>query len=280
MAAIDAHPALKAVAPTAPVTTWMGGDDFFHNGAFLLPHAFNFFSSFGWPRPAPKSMPDRSFDHGTPDEYRFFLDLGPLSNANAKYFYDSVAFWNTLATHWTWGPFWAERDVVPHLRGLRPAMMYVGGWFDTENLYGALQSYAANEAQSPGCENRLVVGPWSHGQWWDGDGSRLGKVPWGSRTSRFYIDSIEVPFFNHHLRGTAAPDAPEAWLFNTGTNVWRRFGAWPPKGLVEKHLYLAPGRRVSFAPPGEPANQFDEYVNDPAAPVPYSDVVGRWYSRS
>jgi putative CocE/NonD family hydrolase len=279
MSAIDAHPALKAVAATAPVTTWMGGDDFFHNGAFLLPHAFNFFASFGWPRPAPKSDPDRSFDHGTPDEYKFFMDLGPLRNANTKYFHDSVAFWNTLTTHWTWSPFWAERDVLPHLRNLRPAMMYVGGWFDTENLYGALQSYEANEAQSPGAENRLVMGPWSHGQWWDGDGSKLGKVPWGSSTSRFYIDSIEVPFFDHFLRGAAAPDAPEAWLFNTGTNVWRRFDAWPPKGLAEKHLYLAAGHRVSFTPPAETENPFDEYVNDPAAPVPYSDVVGRWYSR-
>jgi len=279
MSAIDAHPALKAVAPTAPVSTWMGGDDFFHNGAFLLPHAFNFFAEFGWPRPSPKNTPDRTFDHGTPDEYAFFMNLGPLSNANAKYLHDSVAFWNTLTTHWTWSPFWAERDVLPHLRDIRPAMMFVGGWFDTENLYGALQSYAANEAQSPGCENRLVMGPWSHGQWWDGDGSKLGKIPWGSRTSRFYIDSIEVPFFDHYLKGTPLRDPPEAFVFNTGANVWRRLDSWPPKGLAETRLYLADDHRIAYAQPPDPQERFDEYVSDPADPVPYSDVVGRWYSR-
>ena len=279
MAAIDAHPALKAVVPTAPVSTWMGGDDFFHNGAFLLPHAFNFFAEFGWPRPKPKREPDRSFDHGTPDEYTFFLGLGPLSNANRKYFHDSVAFWNTLTTNWTWNAFWSERDVIPHLKQLRPAMMYVGGWFDTENLYGALQSYIANEAQSPGAENRLVMGPWSHGQWWDGDGSKLGKIPWGSRTSQFYEDSIEAPFFDHFLKGTEKSPQPEAFVYNTGANVWKRLDSWPPDGLGEMRLYIDAGRRVVFAPPAGKGELFDEYTNDPASPVPYSNAVGRWYSR-
>jgi putative CocE/NonD family hydrolase len=123
MAAIDAHPAMKAVSPQAPVTEWMGGDDFMHHGALLLPHAFDFFAGFGRARPAPTSTGrGRGFNHGTPDGYEFFLNkLGALSNANPRFFHDSIAFWDSLAAHPTWDAFWAARSARPHLRNLRPA---------------------------------------------------------------------------------------------------------------------------------------------------------------
>ncbi len=164
MSAIDAHPAVKAVSPQAPVSQWMSGDDFFHNGAFLFPHAFDFYVSFGKPKPGPHTDPDPRFDHGTPDGYQFYLNLGPVANANARYLHDSVPFWTELMQHGSWDDFWAARSVLPHLVNLKPAMLWVGGWFDTENLYGALHAYAAAERQSPGAVNRLVMGPWSHGQ--------------------------------------------------------------------------------------------------------------------
>lgn len=278
MGTIDAHPAVVATSPQAPVSKWMAGDDFYHNGAFLLPHAFNFYGSFGWPRPAPKTEPDRPYDLGTPDEYDFFLELGPLSNANARHFRHQVAFWDTLALNNHWNDYWAARDVLPHLKDLRPATLVVGGWFDTENLYGALNSYQAAERQSPGGKNTIVMGPWFHGQWNATAGDSLGAIAWGSATSQFYTDSIEGPFFDHWLKGGPAPDLPEALMFDTGAKQWRRFDAWPPRGVEDAKLYLQPGFRLAFAPPGATDRGYDEYVHDPDRPVPYTAETVRWYN--
>jgi hypothetical protein len=278
MGTIDAHPAVVATSPQAPVSKWMAGDDFYHNGAFLLPHAFNFYAGFGWPRPAPKSEPDPPFDPGTPDEYRFFLELGPLSNANARYFHHRVAFWDSLTANDQWNDFWAARDVLPHLRSLRPATLVVGGWFDTENLFGALNSYRANERQSPAASNSLVMGPWFHGQWNANAGDSLGAIAWGSATSTFYTDSIEGPFFDHWLKGAPAPGLPEAYAFDTGAREWRRFDAWPPREVVDEPLYLGAGFRLSFTRPAAAATEYDEYVHDPAKPVPYTNEITGWYN--
>jgi putative CocE/NonD family hydrolase len=278
MAAIDAHPAIKVVSPQAPVTEWMGGDDFMHNGALLLPHAFDFYWGFGWPRPRPTTHDFHPVDFGTPDGYAFFLKLGPLANANLRFFHDSVAFWDSIAAHPTWDAFWAARSARPHLKNLRPAMLWVGGWFDTENLWGALHAYAAAEAQSPGAVNRLVMGPWSHGQWNGGTADSLGAVGWGSMTAQFYTDSIEVPFFNYYLLDSMpAPRTYEAAVFNTGANIWRFLDAWPPRNARERNLYLQADGGLAFAPPAQHGRVFDEYVSDPAKPVPYTDAITHWY---
>lgn len=279
MGTIDAHPAVVATSPQAPVSKWMAGDDFFHNGAFLLPHAFNFYSSFGWPRPAPKSEPDQRMQKWTPDEYAFFLDMGPLSNANPRYFRNQVAYWDTLTMNGRWNDFWAARDVLPHLRDLRPATLVVGGWFDTENLYGALNSYASAEAGSPEAKVNLVMGPWHHGGWHSTVGDSLGAMAWGEATSRFYADSVEGPFFDHWLNDGPAPTLPEALTFDTGARAWRRFDAWPPPGVEEFVLHLREGGALSFDPPATAAvGDYDEYVNDPARPVPYTSEVRGWYN--
>jgi hypothetical protein len=279
MGAINAHPAVKAVSPQAPVSAWMHGDDFFHNGALLLPHAFDFFAWFGHPRPAPKSTPDPQLEHGTPDGYAYFLRLGALSNANPKVLHDSVAFWNEMAEHWHWDGFWAARDVLPHLVSLRPAMLWVGGWFDTENLWGALHAYAAAEHHSPGAPNRLVMGPWSHGQWGWSTADSLGPIAWGSATGTFYTDSIEVPFFNYYLLGEGQPQpkAFEAAVFETGANQWRFLDAWPPP-TTPTNLYLRGGGALAFNPPGATGSAFDQYVSDPAKPVPYTAEITHWYN--
>ncbi len=280
MGTIDAHPAVAATSPQAPVSKWMAGDDFFHNGAFLLPHAFNFYSSFGWPRPAPKSEPDQRLDKGTPDEYRFFLEMGPLANANEKYLHNQVAFWDTLTANGQWNDFWAARNVLQHLEELRPATLVVGGWFDTENLFGALNSYAAKETQSPGVHNTLVMGPWYHGGWNSSRGDSLGAIGWGSATSVFYTDSIEGPFFDHWLKGAPDPGLPEAYVFDTGARTWNRFDAWPPEGTVDATLYLQPGGALGFGPPAAAGREYDEYVHDPSNPVPYTQFIGEWYDRA
>jgi putative CocE/NonD family hydrolase len=279
MAAIDAHPAVKVVSPQAPVTEWMGGDDFMHHGALLLPHAFDFFWGFGKPRPQPTAVGSRGVDHGTPDGYEFFLHkLGALSNANPRFYHDSIAFWDSIAAHPTWDAFWAARSARPHLRNVHPAMLWVGGWFDTENSWGALHAYAAAEAQSPGATNRLVMGPWSHGQWNGGRGDSLGGMAWGSMTAAFFNDSIEGPFLNHYLLDSMpAPRGYEAAVFNTGVNVWRFLDAWPPRNTAERNLYLESGGGLAFETPRAHGRLFDEYVSDPAKPVPYTAAIRHWY---
>ncbi|MDB5391412.1 MAG: putative hydrolase, CocE/NonD family, partial [Planctomycetaceae bacterium] len=162
---IDAHPALKAASPQAPITDWFVGDDWHHNGALFLPHIFNFMAKFGRPRPEPTKKFDHVFDHETPDGYEFFLRMGPLSNANTKYFKDDVAFWTESLGHETYDEFWKARNLRPHLKNIKPAVLTVGGWFDAENLFGALETYKSVEANSPGCSNSIVMGPWLHGGW-------------------------------------------------------------------------------------------------------------------
>ena len=279
MAALSAHPAVKAVSPQAPVTEWMGGDDFIHNGALLLPHAFDFYAGFGWPRPQPTQTDFRRFDHGTPDGYEFFLNkLGALSHANLKFFHDSVAYWDTIAAHPTWDAFWQTRSVRPHLGKLQPAMLWVGGWFDTENLWGALNAYAAAEQGKAAVTNRLVMGPWSHGQWNGPRGDSLGAVAWGSPTTKFFSDSIEVPFFNHYLLNDQQPlRTYEAAVFETGTNAWHFVERWPLPNTTSRSLYLRENGALSFEQPATTA-AFDEYVSDPRHPVPYTAEIRHWYN--
>lgn len=268
---IDAHPALVAASPQAPVTDWFIGDDWHHNGALFLPHAFNFMAVFGRPRPQPTKKFDFPFEHGTSDGYQFFLDLGPLANADAKYFKGDVAFWNEVMGHGTYDAFWKARNIRPHLRKIRPAVMTVGGWFDAENLFGALETYKAVEATSPDTTNILVMGPWSHGGWAHGEGGALGHVNFNAKTSAYFRESIEFPFFEYHLKGRDNPKLPEAMVFETGTNQWRRYDTWPPKQARARSLYPLTDGKLSFDPPTESdgGEAYDEYVSDPSKPVPF-----------
>ncbi len=220
---IDAHPALKAASPQAPISDWFIGDDFHHNGALYLPHAFNFLATFGRPRPVPTTSSPGRFDHGTSDGYRFFLDLGPMPNADAQYFKGGIPFWNEMMAHETYDAFWQARNLRPHLKNIVPAVMTVGGWFDAEDLFGALETYKWTERQSPGGVNQLVMGPWSHGGWARSDGEFLGDLRFESKTAVFYREQIEFPFFSYHLKGRVDPGLPEAYVFETGSNVWRTF---------------------------------------------------------
>ena len=266
---IDAHPALKAVSPQAPIADWFAGDDFHHNGALFLPHAFNFFVAFGQPRApgAPAFLP--RFDHGTPDGYRFFLDLGAMPNAETRHMKGQVAFWTEMMQHEKYDAFWQARNIRPHLRNIAPAVMTVGGWFDAENLFGALNVYRFTEQQSPGARNSIVMGPWYHGGWSRSDGSNLGDVTFGSKTADFYRERIELPFFSAHLKGKGEASLPEAYVFETGTNVWRRHQAWPPRDVTQRALFFHENGRLSFDPPSADGEAFDEFVSDPARPVPY-----------
>lgn len=274
---IDAHPALKAASPQAPIADWFMGDDFHHNGALFLPHTFNFFATFGLPRLKPTTEFPPRFQHGTPDGYRFFLDLGPLPNADKKYLKGQVAFWNEAMNHPNYDEFWKARNIRPHLKHIKPAVMTVGGWFDAEDLFGALNTYKAIEQSSPGANNILVMGPWFHGGWSRSDGDFLGNVTFGSKTSVYYRENVELPFFNCLLKEKCDRKLPEALVFETGSNQWRMYDQWPITNVEKRSLYLQANGGLSFDVPAETsartADRFDQYISDPNKPVPYINGI-------
>ncbi len=267
----DAHPALKAVSPQAPVTDWFLGDDWHHNGAFFLIDAFNFYSAFGRPRKGLTRERNSRFVYPVDDNYEFFLDIGPVKNIKKKYFDDTIQFWPELMDHPDYDDFWKARAVLPHLTDIKPAVLVVGGWFDAEDLYGPLHTYAAIEKQNRENENRLVMGPWSHGQWASGNTTHLGNIYWGGNPAAHFKE-LELTFFNYYLKGEGEMTIPEASIYITGSNKWAAFDAWPPKNTEERHLYLAEDGGLSFDAPDE-TESFDEYVADPAKPVPYTEDV-------
>ncbi len=272
---IDAHPALKAVSPQAPIVDWFMGDDWHHNGALMLPHVFNFMAVFGRPRPRPIKKSHFLFEHDTPDGYQFFLDMGPLANADAKYFKGGVPFWREVMRHGVYDDFWKARDVRPWLRNIRPAVMTVGGWFDAEDLFGTLQTYKQVGAKSPGTPNLLVMGPWVHGGWSHSDGESLGPVPFNSKTAVFFREKIELPFFEFYLKGKGPIKQPAAWVFQTGVNQWRSFDAWPPRQAQAKSLFLSAGGRLAMQVDarGNGGPDYDQYTSDPARPVPFLSKI-------
>ncbi|HEY8226729.1 MAG TPA: CocE/NonD family hydrolase [Pyrinomonadaceae bacterium] len=275
MAVLSGHPALKAVSPQAPIANWFIGDDFHHNGALFLPHAFNFFSAFGQPRPKPTTDIPPHFAHGTPDGYRFFLDMGPVANADRKFLKGRISFWNEMMAHPNYDEFWQSRNVVPHLRNVTTTVMTVGGWFDAENLYGALNTYQGIEHNNPGIYNTIVMGPWFHGGWSRSDGDALGSISFGAKTSVYYREKVELPFFNCLLKDKCDGSVPEAVMFETGSNKWRTYDYWPPTTAESRELFLQPSGGLSFQTPAAATGErsFDEYISDPAHPVPYINSI-------
>ncbi len=267
---IDAHPALQAVSPQAPIADWFW-DDFRHHGALWLPHAFNFLADFGHVRTGLVQDWPQGFEHGTPDGYRFFLELGPLANADRRYFQGSIPFWKELLDHSNYDAFWQARNLRPHLNHVAPAVLVVGGWFDAEDLFGPLKIYREVESRNPGIFNALVMGPWAHGGWARGDGDHLGNASFGGKQSDFYREQVELPFFEHYLRGEGEPALAEATVFETGANRWRTFERWPPQGLVARSLYVRAGGRLAWEAPADKG--CDSYVSDPAHPVPFTEDV-------
>jgi putative CocE/NonD family hydrolase len=267
-AAIHAHPALVCVSPQAPIADWFF-DDMHHHGAFFLAANFEFLSVMDMPRHGPGKEWVIGFHFETPDGYNFYSRLEPLPKVRSRYFGDSIAFWNELVAHPNYDQFWQERNILPHLKDIRPAMLVVGGWYDAEDLYGTFNTYRQIEKNNPGTSNSIVIGPWIHGGWSRTDGSYLGNVSFGNNNSMFYRDSIELPFFNHYLKDKGDLNIAEATMFMTGLNQWKKFSQWPPQNLDERKIYLRENGMLSFDAP-QKQDSFDEFVSDPDKPVPYT----------
>jgi len=269
---IDSHPAIKAASPEAPMTDLFTGDDAYHGGAFMLAANFGFYVYFK-PRPVPTVPPKEfhRFDYGTNDGYQFYMNLGPLSNAEARYFKGQNPLWDDQVAHDSYDDYWKIRNLAPHLRNIHCAVLTVGGWFDAEDLAGPFKVYDTIKRNDPGIFNGLVVGPWVHGGWAEYDGERLGNVTFGSKTGQFFRSQILFPFFEQYLKNNGKADLPEAYVFETGSNGWRKYASWPPQEAKKQTLYFREDKRLSFDPPSAPENgpDYDEYVSDPNRPVPF-----------
>jgi len=272
----DAHPAIKAVSPQAPVTDEFIGDDANHNGAFFLLDNFDFDNFFDVKRPAPvKDYGGNIFHADYQDAYQFFLDLGPLKNANKpEYFNNQGKIWNEYMAGSTYRGYWQARNIRTHLKNIRPAVLVVGGWFDAEDMFGSLRTYEAIEQQSPHNDNHIIMGPWTHGGWGAGTWTKFGILDFGQNVNDYY-HSIETRFFDHYLKDSASPSLPEATVFETGTNMWKQYATWPPADAKPIKFFLQGNGALAPQPATTPgtSSPFDEYVSDPAHPVPYIDGI-------
>ncbi len=281
----NAHPAIKAVSPQAPVTDEFMGDDARHNGAFFLLDNFTFMNYFDAPRTGPVADYPEVFSYKAKDAYQFFLDLGPLKNANGPAYYNNRGkIWNEYLAHETYDAYWQSRDIRRHLGKVRagatpPATLVVGGWYDAEDLFGALNTYQTLEKQ-PNNRNQLVMGPWTHGAWARREWNSFGDFQFGSNTAKMYRDSVETPFFIYHLKDKGRYVPAEARVFDTGANQWRTFNNWPPKTTTEQSFFLSAGTLSTSTPTGNVPgiDVAAEYTSDPAKPIPYTD--GIWARRN
>ncbi|MFP4096510.1 MAG: CocE/NonD family hydrolase [Cyclobacteriaceae bacterium] len=273
--AVDAHPALKASSPQAPISDFFF-DDFHHHGAFLQSYWFTF-PVFGASKDEPTTEPWYEMVRpATPDAYEFHKALGPLKNSD-KYYEDNF-FWQEVSEHPNYDQFWQERSILPHLNNIDHAIMTVGGWFDAEDLYGPLNIYKTVEANNPGTYNTLVMGPWSHGDWSRERGIQaVGNIYFGDSISTFYQKNIELPFFNHFLKDGPQPNLPEAYLFDTGLKEWKQFDTWPPANTPRYTFTFKAGDMLQ--PDKLEINQMPddkqvfEYVSDPENPVPSTEDI-------
>jgi len=267
---IDSHPAIKAASPQAPIMNLWMGDDSYHGGAFMLEANHTFYAPFFMPQQNPLTVePKNNFDFGTKDMYAYYLKMGTMEKLDSPaggtnpYFHDQVV-------HTTYDEYWKVRNLTPHMHGVKAAVMDVGGWFDAEDLSGPVQVFHSIDTLSPEAkENTLVEGPWFHGQWARDNGEHLGDVHFEGEQSVFYREHIEAPFFEHWLKDKAWQPLPKAYVFETGTDVWKKYAAWPPTPAEKKVLYLQAKGGLGWSAPME-ARSKDEYVSDPANPVPFT----------
>lgn len=266
---IDAHPALKIASPQAPVTDMFIGDDDHHNGAFFLPHSFTFYiSGFGEERTTNEPEGWRDFDYGTEDGYKFFLEMGPVSAAEEKYFKKKNRFWTQYCDHDQYDEYWQKQNIGAHIKDVSPFVLTVGGFFDAEDLYGPLNIFRQLSKFDKDQDHMLVMGPWNHGSWVWKDCSELYNMKFDHNTAAYFQDEVFVPLFEQYLRGGEQFDMPKAMIFETGAGKWQRYHSWPPAHAKRGRLYLHGNGNLETEKSDDSSGL--SYVSDPANPVPYS----------
>jgi len=265
----DAHPAIKAVSPQAPVTDEFAGDDANHNGAYFLLDNFDFYNYFDGERSLDSEDYKPLFNFKTDDVYKFFLDMGTLKNANGPKYFNGTGIWDQTLKHDTYDRFWQERNICPHLTNITPAVLLVGGWFDAEDMFGALRTYEAIEKQTPQNDNRIIMGPWTHGAWAAHSWTKFGSYDFGTDLNEYFND-IETKFFNFYLKDEGDLKLPEATVFETGTNQWKQYATWPPENVNNTAFYFENKSKLSTTKPLEKTG-FNVYVSDPNKPLPYTN---------
>ena len=264
MAVLDPHPALKAVCELASPADMFLGDDFHHNGAFRLSYGFEY--SFA----LESSNLTSNFNFDRYDTYQWYLGLGALSNANEKYFHNKLPTWNNFVAHPNYDQFWQGQALISQLKKVTVPIMHVAGWWDQEDFYGPVKAYEVLEKTDTSHVNYLVAGPWNHGGWNRTLGDKLGNIDFGSPTSQYFRAEILRPWFAHYLKDKGKLNQPEAVTFETGSNRWTSFDAWPPRSNVsQRNIYFREGGQLSFDAPKGTGAEFDSYTSDPAHPVPY-----------
>jgi hypothetical protein len=276
---IDSHPAIVAASPQAPMTDLFLGDDSYHGGAFMLSANFGFYAPFFHAQQNPiLAQPMIPFNFGTPDSYAFYLHAGNIANLD-QYLTSPKWLFDDQYKHDTYDDYWQPRDLSRHMKNVKCAVLVVGGWFDAEDLEGPYRTYYAIQKFNPETPTTLVEGPWVHGGWARSEGDHLGDVQFNAKTAAYFRANIQFPFFEHYLKGDGKA-LPKAVVFETGTNVWRRYDEWPPKAAQPMTLYFHAGGKLSFDPPDETASA-DEYLSDPNHPVPFvgytTDTVPQRY---
>ncbi len=269
----DAHPALKAVSPQAPIADFFF-DDFHHMGAYLQSYT-PAMAVFGYQK-TDTTRNDwftdpimRFFANPPKDAYDFYLKAGPLKNITEKYHKDNF-FWQQIIDHPNYDSFWQKRSILPHLNNIKPAVLTVGGWFDAEDLYGPLNIYKTIEKTTPTAKNTIVMGPWAHGDWARENGKSIhNHIYFGDSISTFYQRNIERTFFARYLKDEGKEELPEAYMFDTGKKEWEKFDTWPPKNIPALQLYFGENGKLSINKPLDEKAVFD-YTSDPAKPVPYT----------
>ncbi len=270
MALVHPHPALKVSVPMNPMVDGWMGDDWFHNGAFRQQNM-----SYIYEQTASR---DNSIKWWTnyQDDYDLFMHYGSAGALGQAYGMTQLGFWNKLLAHPAYDAFWREQAVDKLLAGqpLTVPVMLVHSLWDQEDIYGALAVYRAIKPKDrSGQMVKLVMGPWHHGQEIE-EGSALGAIHFGSDTARYFREHILRPFLAQYLKdGAPKADLAPVTAFQTGSDRWQRLQRWPlacESGcpVASRALYLEPGRKLGFSAPGA-GSAFDEYVSDPAHPVPF-----------